>query len=89
MKWTYVAQGFDGFETDTLNAGCDIDMRWKNIRRVEFDLDSVSFKGGAISNTFRFALASSYNSDGTPSYVYNSCFMTFKNGILINCGLPT
>ena len=88
MKWTYAAQSFDGYEADTLNAGCDIDMRWKKIRRVEFDLDSVSFKGGAISNTFHFALATNYNSDGTASYVYNSCFMTFKNGILINCGLP-
>ena len=88
MKWTYAAQSFGGFEADTLAAGCDIDMRWKKIRRVQFDLDSVSFKGGAVSNTFRFALASNYNSDGSVTSWFNNCFMTFKNGILINCGLP-
>ena len=89
MKWTYAAKDFGGYSANTLNAGCDIEMNWNYLHHVKFDLNKINFNGGAVSSTLRFALASDYDSDGTAGTWHNDCYMVFKNGILIDCRIPT
>lgn len=89
MKWTYAAKDFGGYSANTLNAGCDIEMNWNYLHHVKFDLNKINFNGGAVSSTLRFALADSYDSDGTAGTWHNDCYMVFKNGILIDCRIPT
>ena len=89
LKWYYTAKSIDSSsQYDNLNAGCDINMRGYCINNVKFDLDNLIFKEWTVSNTFRFAVASGFDSDGKASGWYDNCYMTFKNGILVDCSLP-
>lgn len=89
LKWYYTAKSIDSTsQSDNLNAGCDINMRGYCINNVKFDLDNLIFKEWTVSNTFRFAVATGFDSDGKASGWYDNCYMTFKNGILVDCSLP-
>ena len=63
-------------------------MRGYCINNVKLDLDNLIFKEWTVSNTFRFAVATGFDSDGKASGWYDNCYMTFKNGILVDCSLP-
>ena len=90
LKWYYTAKSIDSnSQFDNLNAGCDINMRGFYINNVRFDLDNLTFKGGVVTNTFRFAVASGFSSDGSANSWYDNCFLKFRNGILINASMPT
>ena len=90
LKWYYTAKSIDSnSQFDNLNAGCDINMRGFYIKHVRFDLDNLTFKSGAVTNTFRFAVATGFSSDGSANYWYSNCYMSFKNGILISSNMPT
>lgn len=89
LKWYYTAKSIDSSsQYDNLNAGCDINMRGYCINNVKLDLDNLIFKEWTVSKTFRFAVASGFDSDGKASGWYDNCYMTFKNGILVDCSLP-
>lgn len=77
MVWTYARSSFSGFTGGALNAGCDIDMH-------NYTLKNVNFEGGGISGTANFVKINSMSSDGTAANWSNNCYMTFKNGILID-----
>lgn len=75
MKWTYAKKYFANYSSDTLHAGCDIDMHGYKLR-------NVNFEGGGISGTLRFQQITNMASDGTANN-WASASLTFKNGILI------
>lgn len=75
-KWTYARDYFDGFSSDTLNAGCDIDMHGHKLKNVDFE-------GGGLTGTLRFQQIKSVDSDGTNNRWYDA-MMKFENGILVS-----
>ena len=75
MIWTYAKNYFDGYSSDTLHAGCDINMQGHTLRNVDFE-------GGGITGTLRCKQITSMDSDGT-AYSWNDCILEFKNGILV------
>ena len=79
MKWTYVqnGKGWSDYTSNTLHAGCDIDMHY-------YTLKNVNFEGGGINGTLNMVQPLSVNSDGTLSKWSNGCSLQFKNGILIS-----
>lgn len=79
MKWTYVqnGKGWSDYTSNTLHAGCNIDMHY-------YTLKNVNFEGGGINGTLNMVQPLSVNSDGTLSKWSNGCSLQFKNGILIS-----
>ena len=79
MKWTYVQneKGWSDYTSNTLHAGCDIDMHY-------YTLKNVNFEGGGINGTLNMVQPLSVNSNGTLSKWSNGCSLQFKNGILIS-----
>lgn len=79
MKWTYVQneKGWSDYTSNTLHAGCNIDMHY-------YTLKNVNFEGGGINGTLNMVQPLSVNSDGTLSKWSNGCSLQFKNGILIS-----
>lgn len=75
IKWLYANESFNGYSSDTLNAGCDIDMNGHTLRNVKFE-------GDGISGTLKFKQILQVNSDGTAE-TWNTCTMKFQNGILV------
>ncbi len=79
MKWTYVqnGKGWSDYTSNTLHAGCNIDMHY-------YTLKNVNFEGGGINGTLNMVQPLSVNSDGTLSKWSNGCSLQFKNGILVS-----
>ena len=79
MKWTYVqnGKGWSDYTSNTLHAGCNIDMHYHTLK-------NVNFEGGGINGTLNMVQPLSVNSDGTLSKWSNGCSLQFKNGILIS-----
>lgn len=75
MIWTYAKNYLDGYSSDTLHAGCDINMQGHKLRNVDFE-------GGGITGTLRCKQITSIDSDGTANS-WNDCILEFKNGILV------
>ncbi|KWZ77569.1 phage tail spike protein [Anaerococcus tetradius] len=75
VKWLYAKNYFDGYSSDTLNAGCDIDMNGHKLKNVDFE-------GGGLTGNLHFAQITSMNSDGTVNE-YSTCNLNFQNGILV------
>lgn len=73
-KWVYTPKAFDGFGSDTLNAGCDIDMDFHYINRVRIDPYMIRVDY-AVEDTLFVALA-----DG------GTARLQIKNGLIINRG---
>lgn len=76
FKWTYAKKYLDGYSSDTLNAGCDIDMRGHKLKNVDFE-------GGGLTGTLRFQQIKRVDSDGTADKWYDA-MMKFENGILVS-----
>ena len=51
FKWMYTRQGFDGYEADTLNAGCNVNFGWNEIKNLKIHSSSFYLKNG-MSGTF-------------------------------------
>lgn len=75
-KWMYTKNYLDGFSSDTLNAGCDIDMRGHKLKNVDFE-------GGGLTGTLFFQQIKRVDSDGTVDKWYDAR-MRFENGILVS-----
>lgn len=74
LKWFYTKKAFDGHGSDTLNAGCDIDMGHHYINRVRIDPYMINVDYG-ITDTIFVALA-----DG------GTVRLQIQNGLIINRG---
>ena len=74
LKWFYTKKAFDGHGSDTLNAGCDIDMDLHYINRVRLDPYSIHVDYG-ITDTIFVATA-----DG------GTVRLQIQNGLIINRG---
>lgn len=74
LKWFYTKKAFDGHGSDTLNAGCDIDMDHHYINRVRIDPYMIDVDYG-ITDTLFVTLA-----DG------GTVRLQIQNGLIINRG---
>ena len=80
-KWVYASKAFDGFDRNTLNAGCDIDMHNYHLRNVSLELRDLNIVEGK-DYVIRCALPTGFNDDGTASGWYPNCYLNFREGIL-------
>lgn len=79
-KWTYVGNNAIGTQTtDTLHAGCNIDLHSYYLKNPV--LDTWSFKDGCINGTFSGIYITEMNSDGTAK-TWRTFSLTFNRGIL-------
>lgn len=86
-KWVYSSGNFATYKADTLNAGCDIDMHNYEIKNVILKSSNITVWDGE-SGTFRFSLPVSFQSDGRAYQWHDNCYLTFKNGLLIDSSMP-
>ena len=86
-KWVYSSGNFATYKTDTLNAGCDIDMQNNEIKNVILKSTNITVWDGE-NGTFRFSLPVSFQSDGRAYQWHDNCYLTFKNGLLIDSSMP-
>lgn len=74
LKWFYTKKAFGNYGSNTLNAGCDIDMDYHYINRVKIDPHMINVDY-AITDTIFVTLA-----DG------GTARLQIQNGIIINTG---
>ena len=86
-KWVYSSGNFATYKPDTLNAGCDIDMQNNEIKNVILKSTNITVWDGE-NGTFRFSLPVSFQSDGRAYQWHDNCYLTFKNGLLIDSSMP-
>jgi phage minor structural protein len=86
-KWVYSSGNFATYKADTLNAGCDIDMHNYEIKNVILKSTNITVWDGE-NGTFRFSLPVSFQSDGRAYQWHDNCYLTFKNGLLIDSSMP-
>ena len=86
-KWVYSSGNFATYKADTLNAGCDIDMQNNEIKNVILKSTNITVWDGE-NGTFRFSLPVSFQSDGRAYQWHDNCYLTCKNGLLIDSSMP-
>lgn len=74
LKWFYTKKAFGNYGSNTLNAGCDIDMDYHYINRVKIDPHMINVDY-AVTDTIFVTLA-----DG------GTARLQIQNGIIINTG---
>ena len=74
LKWFYTKKAFGNYGSNTLNAGCDIDMDYHYINRVKIDPHMINVDY-AVTDTLFVTLA-----DG------GTARLQIQNGIIINTG---
>lgn len=82
--FTYALKSFGYFDSDTLNAGCDLDMHNHRIRNARIDDTGIVYGDIGINATINFVQVLAMNPDGTVARWGDSGMMQFKNGRLIN-----
>ena len=80
-KWVYTSKAFGGFDRDTLNAGCDINMNNYHLRNVSLELRDLNIEEGK-DVVIRCALPVSIGDDGTVQRWHPDCYLNFREGIL-------
>lgn len=63
-KLCYAARKFGSYASDSLNAGCDLDMHGFRLRNAVLDEGSTGY-GGAVTGTLSFVYANGYKSGTT------------------------
>lgn len=86
-KWVYSSGNFATYKANTLNAECDIDMHQNEIKNVILKSTNITVWDGE-NGTFRFSLPVSFQSDGRAYQWHDNCYLTFKNGLLIDSSMP-
>ena len=71
FKWMYTRQGFDGYEADTLNAGCTVNFGWNVIKNFKLHSGALEVKDGI---TGRFNVKTDFGEET----------LIFKNGLLVS-----
>ena len=84
MVLAYASKSVGSFGTNTLNAGCDLDMHNYAIRNVKIDESSIVYGNSGITATMDFVQILGMNSDGTATRWGDSARMQFKNGKLVD-----
>jgi len=87
-KWVYSASSFGGFSSDTINAGCNVDLHNNELRNAIIKSDAITVWDG-VNSTFRFALPVSFQDDGRAYQWHDDCYLKFRNGLLIDSSMPT
>jgi phage minor structural protein len=70
-KWIYTSGSFADYESDSLNAGCNVNLRWHYLKKARINPNEVSVDG-AVTDTIQVALA-----DG------GSVTLRIKNGFIL------
>lgn len=84
MVLAYASKSVGSFGTNTLNAGCDLDMHNYAIRNVKIDESNIVYGSSGITATMDFVQILGMNSDGTATRWGDSARMQFKNGRLVD-----
>ena len=71
FKWMYTRQGFEPYEADTLNAGCNVNFGWNEIKNLKIHSSSFYLKNG-MSGTFNVKTEVGEET------------MIFENGLLVS-----
>lgn len=70
-KWIYTSGSFADYDADSLNAGCNVNLRWHYLKKARINPNEVSVDGG-VTDAIQVALA-----DG------GSVTLRFKNGFVV------
>ena len=84
MVFTYTLDAMDDYSSDTLHAGCDLDMHNRWIRNAKISGSGIQYEDAGISATIDFVQVLEMNPDGTASRWGDSGRMQFKNGRLVD-----
>lgn len=84
MVLAYASKAVGTYGSNTLNAGCDLDMHNYAIRNVKIDESNIVYGSSGITATMDFVQVLGMNSDGTVSRWGDSARMQFKNGRLVD-----
>ena len=84
MVFTYTLDALGDYDSDTLHAGCDLDMHNRWIRNAKISGSGIQYEDAGISATINFVQVTGMNPDGTASQWGDSGRMQFKNGRLID-----
>ena len=84
MVFTYTLDAMDDYSSDTLHAGCDLDMHNRWIRNAKISGFGIQYEDAGISATIDFVQVLEMNPDGTASRWGDSGRMQFKNGRLVD-----
>lgn len=79
LKWTYASKSFAGYNENTLNAGCDIDMHNFKLRNVEFE--NVLSEGNVAWTGQIHVITDVYNK-GNGEIGYETKDVFIKDGIV-------
>ena len=84
MVFTYTLDALGDYDSDTLHAGCDLDMHNRWIRNAKISGSGIQYEDAGISATINFVQVTGMNPDGTASQWGDSGRAQFKNGRLID-----
>lgn len=84
MVLAYASKAVGPYGSNTLNAGCDLDMHNYAIRNVKIDESNIVYGSSGITATMDFVQILGMNSDGTATRWGDSARMQFKNGRLVD-----
>lgn len=70
-KWIYTSGSFADYDADSLNAGCNVNLRWHYLKKARINPNEISVDDG-VTDTIQVALA-----DG------GSVTLRIKNGFIL------
>ena len=84
MVFAYTLDSIGDYDSDTLHAGCDLDMHNRWIRNAKISGSGIQYEDAGVNATINFVQVTGMNPDGTASQWGDSGRMQFKNGRLID-----
>lgn len=84
MVFTYTLDSMGDYDSDTLHAGCDLDMHNRWIRNAKISGSGIQYEDAGVNATINFVQVTGMNPDGTASQWGDSGRAQFKNGRLID-----
>ena len=84
MVFAYTLDSIGDYDSDTLHAGCDLDMHNRWIRNAKISGSGIQYEDAGVNATINFVQVTGMNPDGTASQWGDSGRAQFKNGRLID-----
>ena len=84
MVFAYTLDSIGDYDSDTLHAGCDLDMHNRWIRNAKISGSGIQYEDAGVNATINFVQVTGMNPDGTASKWGDSGRAQFKNGRLID-----
>ena len=84
MVFTYTLDSMGDYDSDTLHAGCDLDMHNRWIRNAKISGSGIQYEDAGVNATINFVQVTGMNPDGTASQWGDSGRAQFKNGRLVD-----